>query len=96
MSFLILKIAIEYLLIAASVISNFNLLWAGYQASINNGRAGKIFDFHYEPFDDIKVPASIAVKFKILRKTIYLEGICNSCVGKSRHNPLAMGNGDRK
>lgn len=56
----------------------------------------KVFDFHYEPFDDIKVPASIAAKFKILRKTVYLEGICNSCGGKSRHNPLATGNGDHK
>ncbi len=44
----------------------------------------KVFDFHYEPFDDIKVPASIAAKFKILRKTVYLEGICDSCTSKSR------------
>ena len=44
----------------------------------------KVFDFHYPPFDDIKVPASIAAKFKILRKTVYLEGICNYCKGKSR------------
>ncbi len=56
----------------------------------------KVFDFHYEPFDDIKVPASIEAKFKILRKTVYLEGICNSCRGKSRHNPLTTGNGDYK
>ncbi|MGA2324134.1 MAG: transcriptional repressor [Sedimentisphaerales bacterium] len=44
----------------------------------------KVFDFHYPPFGDIKVPASIAAKFKILRKTVYLEGICDSCVSKSR------------
>jgi Fur family peroxide stress response transcriptional regulator len=44
----------------------------------------KVFDFHYPPFDDIKVPASIAAKFKILRKTVYLEGICSSCRNKSR------------
>jgi len=44
----------------------------------------KVFDFHYSPFDDIKVPASIAAKFKILRKTVYLEGICDSCRGKSK------------
>jgi len=43
----------------------------------------KVFDFHYPPFDDIKVPASIAAKFKILRKTVYLEGICDSRRGKS-------------
>ena len=56
----------------------------------------KVFDFHYKPFDDIKVPASIAAKFKILRKTVYLEGICNSCIGKSGRNPLNMENGDCK
>jgi Fur family transcriptional regulator, peroxide stress response regulator len=44
----------------------------------------KVFDFHYSPFDDIKVPASISAKFKILRKTVYLEGICDSCGSKSR------------
>ena len=43
----------------------------------------KVFDFHYEPFDDIKIPASITAKFKILRKTVYLEGICDSCRGKT-------------
>ena len=43
-----------------------------------------IFDFHYEPFDDIKLPASISSKFKVLRKTLYLEGICDVCRRKSR------------
>ncbi len=44
----------------------------------------KIFDFHHEPFDDIKLPASISSKFKVLRKTLYLEGICDACRRKSR------------
>jgi Fur family peroxide stress response transcriptional regulator len=56
----------------------------------------KVFDFHYEPFDDIKIPASINAKFKILRKTVYLEGICDSCTGKSRHNPLTKKKVDHK
>ena len=56
----------------------------------------KVFDFHYEPFDDIKVPASIAARFKILRRTVYLEGICDSCGGKSRHNPLTTVKGYHK
>jgi len=42
----------------------------------------KVFDFHYKPYDDIKVPASIGKKFKVLRKSVYLEGICDSCEGK--------------
>jgi Fur family transcriptional regulator, peroxide stress response regulator len=45
----------------------------------------KVFDFHYEPYDDIKVPESITAKFEILRKTVYFEGICASCRGKSMH-----------
>ena len=39
----------------------------------------RIIDFHYKPFDDIKLPAYINKKFKILRKTVYLEGICDIC-----------------
>ena len=43
----------------------------------------RIIDFHHKPFDNIKVPSSLAKRFKILRKTIYLEGICKSCLGHS-------------
>ena len=42
----------------------------------------KVFDFHYKPFDDIRVPASIGKKFDVLKKTVYLEGICRSCRSK--------------
>jgi Fur family peroxide stress response transcriptional regulator len=44
----------------------------------------KIFDFHYKPFDKIKVPANIAKKFIVQRKTVYLEGICDCCRKKAR------------
>ncbi|NQT03072.1 MAG: transcriptional repressor [Planctomycetes bacterium] len=40
----------------------------------------RIVDFHHKPFDDIKLPANIRKKFKILRKTVYLEGICDLCI----------------
>jgi Fur family peroxide stress response transcriptional regulator len=43
----------------------------------------RVFDFHYEPYDDIKVPATLAARFKILTKTVYLEGLCDSCRRKS-------------
>ena len=43
----------------------------------------QITDFHHKPFDNIKVPLSLAGKFKILRKTVYLEGICRSCLEHS-------------
>ncbi|MHC4174330.1 MAG: Fur family transcriptional regulator [Planctomycetota bacterium] len=39
----------------------------------------KIIDFHHEPFDGIKLPQEIEQKYKVLRKTVYLEGICDSC-----------------
>jgi Fur family peroxide stress response transcriptional regulator len=44
----------------------------------------KIFDFHHEPFDRIDVPASIKKKFTVLRKTVYLEGICDICKKKDK------------
>jgi len=39
----------------------------------------RIVDFHHAPFDNIQVPSAIARKFKILRKTVYIEGICDKC-----------------
>lgn len=42
-------------------------------------KCGKVVDFHYEPFNNIAVPHEIEGKFKILRKTVYLEGLCQTC-----------------
>ena len=39
----------------------------------------RIIDFHYKPFDEIKLPAYIGKKFKVLRKTVYVEGLCDLC-----------------
>jgi len=39
----------------------------------------RIIDFHHEPFDNVTVPASIQEKFVVLRKTVYLEGLCDLC-----------------
>ena len=39
----------------------------------------RIIDFHHKPFDEIKIPAIISRQFTVLRKTIYLEGICDQC-----------------
>ena len=39
----------------------------------------RIIDFHHKPFDNIKLPPKISEKFTVLRKTIYLEGLCKSC-----------------
>jgi len=39
----------------------------------------RIIDFHHKPFDNIKLPAEISKKFTVLRKTVYLEGLCDLC-----------------
>lgn len=40
---------------------------------------GKIVDFHHAPFDHISVPAELDSAFKIMRKTVYFEGLCRDC-----------------
>ena len=39
----------------------------------------RIIDFHHKPFDEIEIPAILQKKFTVLRKTIYLEGLCDRC-----------------
>ena len=39
----------------------------------------KIVDFQHKSFENIEVPDDIERKFKILRKTVYLEGLCDKC-----------------
>lgn len=39
----------------------------------------RIIDFYYKPFNNIAIPKSISKKFVVLRKTVYLEGICDLC-----------------
>jgi Fur family peroxide stress response transcriptional regulator len=39
----------------------------------------RIIDFHHKPFDEIKIPARLRKRFTILRRTIYLEGVCDRC-----------------
>lgn len=45
-------------------------------------KCGKIIDFHYEPYDNIETPAHIG-DFKVLRKSVYLEGYCKDCVNNN-------------
>ena len=44
----------------------------------------KIIDFYHRPFDNIRLPAEIEERFTVLRKSVYLEGICDSCRRKQR------------
>ncbi len=39
----------------------------------------RIIDFRHEPFDKIDVPKDLRDKFTVLRKTVYLEGLCDRC-----------------
>ncbi|MCK5563953.1 MAG: transcriptional repressor [Planctomycetes bacterium] len=38
-----------------------------------------VIDFHHKDFDDIKIPKDICKNYKILRKSVYLEGFCDKC-----------------
>jgi Fur family transcriptional regulator, peroxide stress response regulator len=40
----------------------------------------KIFDFQHIPFDNVEVPGELKEKFKILRTTVYVEGLCRTCL----------------
>jgi Fur family peroxide stress response transcriptional regulator len=42
----------------------------------------RIVDFYYKPFDNIKLPPKLTRKFKVLKKAVYLEGICDLCQDK--------------
>lgn len=42
----------------------------------------RIVDFKHKPFENIKLPANLGKKFKILKKAVYIEGICDLCERK--------------
>ena len=42
----------------------------------------RIIDFCHKPFDNINIPAILSKQFTILRKTVYIEGICDKCQDK--------------
>jgi Fur family peroxide stress response transcriptional regulator len=39
----------------------------------------RVIDFHHEPFNNIPLPQDIEKDFTVLRKTVYIEGICSQC-----------------
>lgn len=41
-------------------------------------KCGKIIDFHYKPYDNIRVPVQLR-QIKVIRKTVCLEGYCTDC-----------------
>ena len=55
---------------------------AGHQ-HFKCARCGKVIDLYIREFDDIVVPAAVRRRFRIFRKTVCLEGLCESCKGRA-------------
>lgn len=51
-------------------------------------QCGKIVDFKSDVYDNIVLPKEFENHYKILRKTVYLEGICPSCVNSSESKEI--------
>jgi len=47
-------------------------------------RCRRIFDFEEKRFDHLAPPASAVERFKVLRTTVHVEGICDACQGRSQ------------
>ncbi len=47
-------------------------------------RCRGIFDFEEKTFDHLAPPASSVERFKVMRTTVHVEGICEACQGRSR------------
>ncbi len=45
-------------------------------------KCGKVIDFQHDALGDIHIPDEVQGQFKILRKTVYLEGFCSVCAEK--------------
>jgi len=39
----------------------------------------RIFDIFHEPYNHIEDPKCLSKNFKVLRKTVYFEGLCDAC-----------------
>jgi Fur family peroxide stress response transcriptional regulator len=39
----------------------------------------KIFDFWHKGFDNIKLPEKLGQEFRVLKTTVYVEGLCQPC-----------------
>jgi Fur family transcriptional regulator, peroxide stress response regulator len=55
----------------------------------------KVIDFHYEAFDKIETPDAIS-HLKVLRKTVYFEGLCDECITNNRSEEPISQNGDEQ
>jgi Fur family peroxide stress response transcriptional regulator len=44
----------------------------------------RILDLYHRPFENIQLPEEVESGFKVIRKSIYIEGICNECLSKEK------------
>jgi len=47
-------------------------------------RCRSIFDFEEKKFDHLVPPSSSVERFKVVRTTVHVEGVCGACNGRSR------------
>jgi Fur family peroxide stress response transcriptional regulator len=47
-------------------------------------RCRSICDFEEKKFDHLAPPSSSVERFKVMRTTVHVEGICEACQGRSR------------
>lgn len=45
-------------------------------------KCGKIIDFTYKEYDNLKIPETINKEFKVVQKRVILNGICSECEKK--------------
>jgi Fur family transcriptional regulator, peroxide stress response regulator len=44
----------------------------------------KIFDFRHEGFENMQVPGNLGQEFKVLKITVYVEGLCRPCIERGK------------
>ena len=44
----------------------------------------KIFDFWHTSFENIELPEKLKQKFRVLKATVYVEGLCRLCFEKEK------------
>lgn len=44
----------------------------------------RIFDLHYRSFENIPLPEEVDSGFKVLRKSVYIEGVCSKCLQEEK------------
>ncbi len=79
----LVEIGAAFLVEGSGQVRRYDADMAGHQ-HFRCVRCRKVVDLYVREFDDIAVPASVERRFRILKKSVYLEGLCESCKGKAK------------